>query len=64
MQKQIWLKRVLIPFWVIQLIFLAALFIIACFGLSEVDELDDYYGGDSTYYSSFKHAFKSGSSAS
>jgi hypothetical protein len=36
MQDQLWLKKVLIPFWVVQIIAYAYLLTLACFALSSV----------------------------
>jgi riboflavin transporter FmnP len=50
MQDQIWLKKVLVPFWAIQLILFTVLFIISCFALSLVDNNDsDLDGGHAGY---------------
>lgn len=49
--NKMWLKRYLIPIWLVELIVLGIYFILACVGLSAVEDIDDYlddYVNDST----------------
>jgi hypothetical protein len=49
---KMWHKRYLIPFWIVQLIVLAIYFVLACIGLSLVDDAEDILREDSSYSSS------------
>jgi hypothetical protein len=49
---KMWHKRYLIPLWIVQLIVLAIYFVLACIGLSLVDDAEDVLREDSSYSSS------------
>lgn len=40
--KKMWLKRVLIPLWLIELIVMGIFFVLGCIVLSWTDEVRDY----------------------
>ena len=46
MQDTMWLKRVLIPFWVIEMLWLLATIVISALGLYAVEE---YVSGENEY---------------
>jgi hypothetical protein len=49
---KMWHKRYLIPLWIVQLIVLAIYFVLACIGLSLVDDAEDIVREDSNNSSS------------
>lgn len=53
--NKMWLKRVLIPLWVLELIILAIFFILACILLGYASSLND---DDTGYYYTLADAYK------
>ena len=56
MHDKMWLKRVLVPFWVIEMIWLIVLLALACLDLAEV-EIIAYRDGNGVFMSSFVYVF-------